>query len=224
MASGHEVLAPVLSKLGSLELLSRIGLNTPHFIPVTVEGELKYAFTELGKTGRVSVRTQRYVYDFGCPHFPNAEISGALSTQLVNLLHQGYTLIVAEPIDPTQAVARGNAMLETGGDLEKVPVLLEFSLGPGTVRDQPDVDLIQLRRVLNAYHSRLASIRGHSGPIRSKNFERRWGTPLARGLAAATRAMSRLHEFPFRHCVIEWSVYRRPVGRLFEPVIFWEIR
>jgi len=134
------------------------------------------------------------------PHFPNADIS-LIVLDLFNALKMGYDLLVYEAVDPKFCERKGNILI----DKIKETFLVEFSIGPGTVRS------------LENEHPNL--IREIKGPIKDwvnkeKNEDFLFaGHPLVKMLT-----------IPFKCFILEFSEYSIPVGIKKMKGIFWELR
>lgn len=184
-------------KSESIRLLQALGLNTLHYY---ISSDIREVLHYLAKHLKVplSLRTERGV-EFSCPfHY---QIPGELLLDKVQeYINQGYTLILAPSLDVKGCRAFGCIMYENDGG-----VYLEYVVGEGKVRDldlRPDKKVVYVKP-----GSMVAATKIPEAEILNSVYmvtkEQAWSnTP----------------------CVIEWSYYDRGVGKLNEPLIFWEVR
>lgn len=184
------------NKGNSLRYLASQEINTPRFKIHNSADKIDEVLRPIiGQ--KVSVRT--YIPGsrgyFHCPHLPNTDVDEFLIKTLIGFIEDGYSLILSEPIDPKDAVAKGNI------EWSKNRFLIEYTEGSGTVRDTDDSGsktLIRIDKRLEVEEKLL----GHGVNILYACEKVYWGLPL----------------------IFEWSIYNKPVGLLHDPLIFWEIR
>lgn len=189
-----------MNKFERVLLLRHLELNTELSVLIESANDLRAEAAFLARLDRYSVRTfRREAYEVGEPHFPIVS-KAEFESSCLPLLEQGYSLMVAEPVDPADALLAG-AILRDG---EKFVV--EAAVGPGTVRRVTHQGLIDIR--LEARR-----------PSEAANP---WiQQALDELLAAEDRWRPQVD---LRDVLYEFSVYRVPIGWRRERVIFWEIR
>lgn len=195
-----------MEKVKSLYRLETIGLNVPdilHFqgYPPTAadDARLFHLLDTLDKdpNARVSVRTEKEG-EFKSPFRPNITASEARDF-ISSLGGQGYEVLICKGL-PTNSTVRGNCVPTAHSNY------FEYLTGDGTVRD-----IDQSGRT----------------PITTRLI---WGvrpTGLTREVAEALQLVNTTlfnKKFDFNNEILEFSVFRKPVGIRHERVIFWEIR
>lgn len=190
-----------MNKFERIRLLRHLGLNTEDSVLVESHADLDKHARFLSQLEQRSVRTfLRSGEGRGDPHFPIVT-SGEFESACVPLLDQGYALIVAKPIDPTDATLAGCIERRSSG------FLVEVAFGPGTVR----------RVTHEGSIDQTLELSGADDPG--------CGPEIARALSELTKAESRLVSGLLRTDVLyEFSVYDHPVGWKNDSVIFWEIQ
>lgn len=197
-----------MPKIQSIKELEALGFNTPNLLislDKTLDREQRIDAWRLFKISRgdlnVSIRTERDG-EYTTPHLPNISIRKA-DEKILDLIRDGYVIHVFDPIDPLECLHRGTVCFNG------VKLVIEFLSGPGTVRDleySPDVKHIELNPTRHA---------GFPGPAFHIPHEAIW-------LAPAEAYCSELNRF--RNHILEWSIYRNPVGKLKQREIYWELR
>jgi hypothetical protein len=188
-----------LHKYDRIRLLRHLGLNTEVSVLIESESDLRRHEAFLAPLERMSVRTFSRTGATDEPHFP---IIGraTFETDCLPLLDQGYSLIVAEPIDPAGAQLAG-CILRRPEDF-----LVELAEGPGTVRRVTHEGKIDLQLAVSGPDDPRCRADIRPAVTELAEAERQW--------RADVTLMDVLYEF---------SVYAYPVGWKNEPVIFWEI-
>lgn len=189
-----------VNKFERIRLVRHLGLNTEDSVLVESRPDLDKHSHFLAGLNRCSVRTfPRASAGHSKPHFPIVT-RAEFQSSCVPLLDQGYSLIVAKPIDPTDATLAGRIVRRPSD------FLVEVALGPGTTR-----------RV--THEGRIDQALELSGPD-----DPRCGTEIAQALNALTAAERRwANKLQLTDVQYEFSAYRRPVGWKDEHIIFWEI-
>jgi len=192
-----------LPKWDRIEYLRLRGFNVPKFIKKIGTPKELIVFENENKSKKYSIRSQvsssKKRSEMG-PFFPNVDISLIVS-DLFNSLKKGYDLLVYEATDPKLCERKGNILI----DKIKETFLVEFSMGPGTVRS-----------LENEYPNLIREIKG---PIKDwvnkeKNEDFLFaGHPIVKMLA-----------IPFKCFILEFSEYSIPVGIKKMKGIFWEVR
>jgi len=189
-----------MGKLASLNELEDLGLNTPRLLLALGAAEearskvIAWNNLKLSNRAKVSIRTENVNHGCLCPHHPNIT-QGKADAIIRDLVKRpGYEILIFEGIDPNDCLRRGNIVVPK--DLQK-GIIVEYSEGPGTVRDLNRSDF----KVLEIPW--MAVIPDEVRPI---------------VLTYAT------HRDKLVGRILEWSIYRNPVGKLKRNEIFWEIR
>jgi hypothetical protein len=191
----------MLNKFERIRLVRYLGLNTEDSVLVASRADLAKHTPFLSKCDRFSVRTFRPGLDAPYePHFPIVS-EAEFESDCVPLLERGYNLIVANGIDPVDALLAGCIWAR------RDDYLVEAALGPGTVRRVTHGGQIDLSL-------KLAGARPRSAPAEISE---------ALGVLAETED-SWATQVVLRNVLYEFSVYRAPVGWAEQRVIFWEIR
>lgn len=189
-----------MNKFDRIRLLRHLGLNTEDSVLIESPSDAERAGAFLSEHDSVSVRTFRPGNGRrGEPHFPIVS-HAEFESQCLPLLREGYSLIVARPIDPANALVAG-CIIRRNEDY-----LLELAFGSGTVRRVTHEGKIDQRLSLSGPEDPQATPL-HSSALRElATAERRWRQRIL--------LLDVLYEF---------SVYRHPVGWKNQPTIFWEI-
>lgn len=195
-----------MGKFERIHMPAEFGLNTEDSILVENTEALKkwreqYEPKELAPVRWYSIRAAKqgtHKYAVGkTPHYP-FEPHEMVESICSHLLASGYLPIIARGINPAEA--------ELAGVFRKWPVedffirrpetdwVIEAAIGPGTVRRVTHQEIID-RRWTKASHTDM--------PEECKVL------------------ISRLLELPC--CTAEFSIYRKPVGKLNERLIVWEL-
>lgn len=182
------------NKFSSIEFLKDKGLNVPRCILIN---DIDSLTEKISNYRKVSIRTFKDE-DVLCPHMPNREYSPELINECISLIGQGYNLILAEPIDPKNAVVKGNVRMDSNG------WVMEYIKGAGTVRDIEKTSTADKNYgfITNDIQSATKRI----GP----------------GAASIIRDIEKL--FWGRSIIVEWSIYSKNIGVHNNRIIFWEIR
>lgn len=189
-----------MNKFERIRLVRHLGINTEDSVLVESRADLDKHSHFLAGLNRCSVRTfPRASAGHSKPHFPIVT-RAEFQSSCVPLLDQGYSLIVAKPIDPTDATLAGRIVRRPSD------FLVEVALGPGTTR-----------RV--THEGRIDQTLELSGPD-----DPRCGPEIARALSELAKAEKRwADQIQLTDVLYEFSAYRHPVGWKHEPIIFWEI-
>lgn len=190
-----------LNKFERIRLVRYLELNTEQSVLVEDRADLQEHAKFLDRLDRRSVRTYlRAEETYNGPHFPIVSRS-EFESNCLRLLDDGYSLIVAEPIDPADALLAG-CIIRRLGEFN-----IEVAMGPGTVR-----------RV--THEGRVDKALTLSGPDDPEC------TPeIGRVLNALLAAEERWrNDIALTDILYEFSVYRHPIGWKSEPAIFWEMR
>lgn len=190
------------NKITSLWYLFDKRINTPTFHEAGL-GDLENLRTySMGE--RMSVRTfKRGVPTILAPHFPNIVIDKAILDKVKALLKQSFQVIISEPIDPSDCLWRGNIVY-----IDDKEWLLEYAKGPGTVREMEKLDSGEIKRIkqfsynIPVVPSRVTELGLKGDSVVSIAKSLFWGTPI----------------------LLEWSIYKHPVGYRNRELIFWELR
>ena len=184
-------------KLSSLEVLDSHGINTPKLLEaINSRAEIisKHARIKRLKTPIVSVRTERNG-DFNCPHYPNYRVE---YVPWDSLFHNRYHVLVFEAIDPQDCEVKGNCYMDRMGDR----FIVEAKEGPGTVRGMkiPTTIKIPITQFVSSTH-----------------------------IVSSFDIMKVLENYmriakDFEGDIMEWSIYKNPVGKKQEKFIAWELR
>lgn len=178
--------------------LGRMGFNTPKFLgTITTIKELAVLFKD-NRGKRVSIRTQNLYKPILGPHFPFALLDRETLEKLETVIRKKYELLVFEPIDPKEAVTRGNLWFNKS----EGKMGIEYLEGPGTVRN--------LEKEL--------SLKSVTSQIEDMLNKERVGCEFL------GYTPSKFINLPFSQFIIEFSIYSHPVGTQQKPEIFWEIR
>ena len=201
LAQTSAIWTRTVNKFDRIRLVRYLGLNTEESVLVESRTDLDKHAGFLARLDKYSVRTfLRRRESRGDPHFPIVT-QGELQSACVPLLDQGYSLIVANPIDPADAALAG-CIVRHSSDF-----LVEVALGPGTVR----------RVTHKGSIDRTLELSGPEDP--------RCGPQIAEALRALTAAESHwASRIQLTDVLYEFSAYRHPVGWKNEQIIFWEIR
>lgn len=192
--------AEVMNKFERVRLLRHLGVNTENSVLLQSLADIDREAEFLSRFDRYSVRTfQREVDRMGEPHFPVVS-RAEFETSCLPLLSQGYCLMVAEPVDPGDALFAGSLVRSADG------FLVEVASGPWTVRRVTHDEQIDVR--LEVHHPRDIEdpVEIRDALLKIAALESRWRSDLI-----------------LTDVVYEFSVYRLPVGWKRERSIFWEI-
>lgn len=194
------------SKIASILKLMSLNINTPdiHVLPSreAVYGFIKSNYREWK---RISIRAdvkEGKKTTWNLPFYPNRtreEALKILGKELLPRVDDKIDIIVAEGINPKEALMSGKYMR---GDVE----VLEFVLGPSTVRDI-DKDIPSSWRVY-----------GERMPRDLANYPLPINLPYS--LFHTIEQTDRGFRAPY---ILEFSVYPHEVGKLNKPLIFWEV-
>ena len=196
-----ELAARKMNKFERIRLLEFLGLNTEVSVLVEDIVDLKKHSAFLGRLDSMSVRTfaasAEPTFE---PHFPIVSQPEFEATCLP-LLDQGLSLIVAEPIDPVDAVLAGCVAHERQG------FVIEVALGPGTVRR-----VTRDGRVDRAWRVSSPNDLAADPEI---------GSVLEKVVAVEQTWSQDISLVPVLY---EMSIYKNAVGTRREHIIFWEIQ
>lgn len=243
-----------MNKWDSLVFLREHGLNTPNsalFIPsslkekktlgdtfgITNDTERSNMLFHKGNTGdntkdlkeelksamgriissekRISIRTFKLPLgsSFKDVFFPNVLIDDSLIEKLIPLLFGGYFLILSSPIDPQDCLLRGCIHYRGKNFFERSQFLIEYLEGPGTVRDLEHAEGKKIKSLEVGFHP------GDWTPLREA-----FGLIGLLLLSNADRIVSVLSQESKWEFILEWSIYKKPVGIKKECLIFWHLR
>lgn len=188
-----------MHKYERIVLLRHLGLNTEVSVLIESPTDLEKHHSFLAPLERMSVRTFSKKGTRQEPHFAIVE-RAEFQRACLPLLDQGYSLIVATPIDPADAQLAG-CILRRPQDF-----VVEVALGPGTVRRVTHDGKIDLQVELSGPHDPRCQPEVRPALAELAEVERRWGRKL-----------------PLVDVLYEFSVYSHPVGWKSERVIFWEV-
>jgi hypothetical protein len=195
-----------MEKVKSIYLLDSMGLNVPEILhyqgfPPTEADKAKLPFLldslEKNNDIKVSIRTEK-PGQFKSPFRPNIDVSEARRF-ISELEGQGYSICVSRGV-PTNSIVRGNCVPTSYTNY------FEYLEGQGTVRDIDE---------------------GGRSP---KSTRVVWGTYPTNTSKEVGSALQRVNSllypkrFDLGDKVVEFSVFRKPVGVRQDFAIFWEIR
>jgi len=118
-------------------------------------------------------------------------------------LEEGYKLIFAPSLDTKGCLAFGTVGLQDGND-----DVMEFVLGEGKCRE---LDTHPERKTIMIPAGRMIA-------VNNKDF------PGKAHILNTIFRMAKEVAYDLTPCVLEWSYYNKPVGRLGVNDIWWEIR
>jgi len=148
----------------------------------------------------LSLRTERGS-EYQCPFYYMTP-GEKLIPHAIKHLSEGYKLIFAPSLDTKGCLAFGNIKL---GESEDV---IEFVLGEGKCRELDS-------------HPKLQTIIIDSGRMIAVNNK---DYPGKAYIINSVYKIVKDVAYDLIPCVMEWSYYDRPVGKLDNNLIFWEIR
>lgn len=189
-----------MRKSESLILLDMLGLNVLDFYITKDKREAThYLAKNMGK--KKSMRTERGE-EFLCPfyYFQPAE---SLLDKALKHLDEGYTLIFCDSLDGNDTVMFG-ALALTG--TTRVSDHIDFVVGPGKLRELDT-------------HPKKISFDIPSGTLR----------PFIE-ISGSEHLLAPLYKtiqdkcYEYVPCVVEFSYYPYPVGKLRTNYVFWELR
>ena len=189
-----------LTKFERIRLVRRLGLNTQNDILITGEDDWQRNFEWLKQFDRYTVRSFREGPSVGVePYFAIID-AAAFEQHRQNLLDQGWELIIAEGVDPKEALLAGTILRE--GEVTEVDIVR----GSGSVTRQVT----------------------HDGQIDDHfvvNGEDFTGDGFVDEALSKIRELEQMKpNLSFLKKVIyEFSYYQPEVGYKRENVIFWEI-
>jgi hypothetical protein len=189
-----ETLEKNWDKFSSIEFLKSRGLNVPICELVTDNDTL---VARLSTYKAVSIRTFK-PGKIATPHLPNQKFTSGLVSKCIGLIDDGYKLILAQPIDPSNAVVKGNVKIDSNG------WLMEYIKGAGTVRDieKTYIDDDNYGSITND----VQLVSKHIGP----------------GAVSIIREVEKM--FWGKPIIVEWSIYSENIGTQNSKIIFWEVR
>lgn len=196
-----------MPKIQTINELNKLGFNTPEILQIIGRGP---DFQERLKiwndfyadhNGKVSIRTERDG-EYTTPHFPNISLKDA-HEKVPALLRNGYSVYIFSPIDPSECLQRGTICFNG------TALVIEWLDGPGTVRDLEKSSEVKNMQFKPIKHS------DFPGPVFVFPKEYPWER-------VAEAYCSELNRF--RNQILEWSIYRNPVGKMKQREIYWELR
>jgi len=194
------------AKTNSLLKLMNLNLNTPDVIILRDREDIaRFLKSNVwGDWRKVSIRTDNKermeaYKKWGLPFFPNKtkeEAREILTRDLPELVDRNIDILVAEGINPEESTLSGKYFKSLTEDL------LEYILGPSTVRD------------IERGSPKCWDVPEDVMPVELPLEE------MKELLYVALKTISKEFRMPF---VIEFSVYPYPMGRLKKTLIFWEV-
>ena len=193
-----------VDKFERIQVLKKLALNTEESILIRTEEDWTRHKEFLQKFSRYSVRTFRGPgYGHSDPFFPIIARE-KLHASYQKLLSDGLNLIVATPIDPSDAEMAGCLLYEPNG------ITAEVAHGPGTVRRVTQENKIDLR--VKSTDRAVGGISDYRIRIAMEQ------------VGSAVRNIQKLcPALKVDWLVFEFSWYDKGVGLLGEPLIFWEV-
>ena len=187
-------------KLERILYLGRMGFNVPRFMGNITEIKELLVFFNKHKDQRVSIRTQNLykITPVLGPHYPNILLKKDLLEELQTNIRKKYELLMFEPINPKEAIKRGNLWVNKA----EGKMGIEYKDTPGTVRDLEK-------------ETELKSVEMTTEDMLKKEAE---------GISFLGYIPSKFINLPFSKFIIEFSVYNHHVGTQEKPEVFWEIR
>ena len=152
------------------------------------------AYLENHLDDKMSIRTERRD-EFLCP-FYYGQPGRNLITIAKERTDEGYLLLIYHYLDWRDSIAYGSIGLPKDGT-----TIVEFVDEPGLVRD------------LYSHQKRISLILRPGLAMVPNNL---WLNTIIREVQECCYSES--------SCVVEWSLYKYPVGILQKPVIYWELR
>ncbi len=190
-----------MNKFERVRLLRHLGLNTENSVLLQSLADVDREASFLSRFDHYSVRTfQRDVDRMGEPHFPFVS-KAEFDASCLPLLSEGYCLMVAEPVDPSDALFAGALLRSADG------FLVEVATGPGTVRRVTHDGQIDVQLGVRDPREIEDPVDIRDALLKITALEFRWRSDLI-----------------LTDVVYEFSVYRVPVGWKRQRSIFWEIR
>ena len=191
-----------MRKSESLILLEGLGFNTlEHFITRDRKEAMEYLEKNMNSTNLLSLRTERG-NDFQCPFFYKYSVRD-LADQVSSLLEKGYTLIFSPSLDTSGGLAFGALALGDEGE-DTIEIVLE----KGLVRE---LDTHPNKRIINVPRGSLMAVSNQDFPGKAM---------LINQIYKEAKELIDDHS----PCILEFSYYSYPVGRLNKNTIWWEIR
>lgn len=186
------------NKFDRIQFLRELGLNTQVSVVIHNVDDLKRHREFLEKSPRYSIRSFWKMKSIFYPDFKPIVPREWIDENAPTLLSKGLNLIIAEPIDPNDAVLAG--CIVRHGSI----TVIEIANGPVTVR----------RVTHEGYVDERYLCYGHL-PYTSN---------LTINLALSNlREAELLSEIAFEASNFEFSYYPYGVGWLSKPLIFWEV-
>lgn len=195
------------TKYNSLCFLKEKGINTPNFRLIKdVDSLERELINNQGK--KVSIRTfhPEKLKTTLMTHLPNVPVGPIIESRCYELLEEGFYLILSDPIDPVDCITRGNIVYYFQNEW-----LMEFAEGPGTVREMESLSPTDIKRISEQPFNR------NTPRARDKVYSELG----MKGLSVVNTIQSIYWGTPI---LLEWSIYRRPVGFRERELIFWELR
>ena len=187
-----------LPKRDRILYLGRMSFNIPRFLGTITEIKELAVFFKEHKGQRVSIRTQNLYKPILGPHYPDVLLNKDLMEKLQTDVRKKYELLMFEPIDPKDALKRGNLWInKLEGKLG-----IEYMDSPGTVRGLEKES--GLKKVDMSIEELLEKGKG--------------------GNEFLGYSPSKFIGLPFSQFIVEFSIYSYPVGTQQKNEIFWEIR
>jgi hypothetical protein len=189
-----ETLEKDWNKFSSIKFLESRGLNVP-VCELVIDSDT--LVDRLSTYNAVSIRSFR-PGEVTSPHMPNQKFSPDLVSKCLALIDNKYKLILAQPIDPNNAVVKGNVKISKEG------WLIEYIKGAGTVRDieKTHIDDNNYGSISNDIQLVSKAIGPGAVSIIREVEKMFWGRPI----------------------IVEWSIYSENIGTQDSKIIFWEVR
>lgn len=189
-----------MRKSESIIRMEKLGMNCLDYFITEDEKEVAHYLAKHMDVP-LSLRTEKGS-DYMCPFY--YQVNGRnLIDKAQKHLSEGYKLILAPSLD-----TRGCLGFGTVGLSDTEYDVIEFVLEEGKVRD---LDTHRHRQTLFVGAACMV-------PALDKDYPRK--AYILNKVYKEVRDIC-LPEAP---CIVEWSYYNRPVGRLKKPIVFWEIR
>jgi len=200
-----------MTKWNRIQLVKKLGLNTENSVLVTNPHNIRSMRRFTRGWSSFSVRSFSKSQEDGrvAPHYPILNRRLHLAQALMNNYDLGFNSIVAEGIDPADAVFAG-ACLKTLSADRYSRLHFEIARGPGTVRRVTNDGLID---VIYTYENKHLETHRESPVKLCDELERSWVYTIA-------RMFDRIEK---TDCIFEFSLYNCEVGYKHEHIIVWEV-
>lgn len=187
------------NKYTSIMFLETRGINVPKVFGFTTDKGLLKDFFYENPGKKFSFRTLRKDrISFSEPFFPNVALDYSIIEALCDLIDGGYYIIISDSIDPEGTLFKGNLLMRSKNNW-----MIEGTYGKGTVRDleftKPDKVIVMVK---GDDLTQLGTLSDRFRQLVMSGSQLFWGVPI----------------------IIEFSIYKFPVGVKNESLIYWELR